>query len=433
MIEHDVSMQFETILDQNYRMKEEELASSKPSIPTFYRPKPKADSLLSLVKRHARSRKEQLKQEISDDQPLRQIGYLVEEYGIFAADSEDEIKLNYDAFTQVASRCREIFGPSLGCLFKASVFQMFAKDDDGCISAHHFLVYLSLRSAMIHMRVHLSVFDPDNSGFLSVTQLEDFLAHYAKTVPSLEEMPDSFMPLYKKIAARKLMLFHGHNNTVRIRELLSSQMLGELSDLKIPGQTEEQLLGSWFSLQSTQRVHNTFLRLDEFYHGSLSISEFSQISGSTMSTLFLRRIFEEHVGMKKGPQSSRDRMNLQEFTDFVLAWDHRSNPAAIKYFFPIFDIKKQGFITPHELYIFFKEIHVMWVQVLGEYSDLSIFDVIDEFIDMVKPKDSPNIRPEDLRECGMSGTFFSCLADAKQFQTYNYRENQMHQSNNDEL
>jgi Ca2+-binding EF-hand superfamily protein len=188
------------------------------------------------------------------------------------------------------------------------------------------------------------------------------------------------LPLYKKIAARKLMLFHGHNNSVRIRELLSSQTLGELSDLKIPGQTEEQLLGSWFSLQSTMRVHNTFLRLDEYCNGSLSLSEFSQISGSTMSMLFLKRIFEEHVGMKKGPQTSRDRMDLTEFTDFVLAWDHRSNPAAIKYFFPIFDLKKQGFITPHELYIFFKEVHIMWVQVLGEYADLSVFDVIDELI-----------------------------------------------------
>lgn len=192
------------------------------------------------MKRQARSRKEQLKQELSDDQPLRQISYLVEEYGIIAPD-EEEIRLNYDAFTQVAGRCREIFGPSLGCLFKASVFQMFAKDEEGCISARHFLVYLSLRSAMVHMRVHLSLFDPSNSGTLSVSQLEDFLAHYAKTVPSLDEMPDSFLPLYKKIAARKLMLFHGHNNSVRIRELLSSQMLGELSDLKIPGQTEEQV------------------------------------------------------------------------------------------------------------------------------------------------------------------------------------------------
>ncbi len=37
----------------------------------------------------------------------------------------------------------------------------------------------------------------------------------------------------------------------------------------------------------------------------------------------------------------RDEMDLLAFTDFVLAWDHRSHPAAIKYFFDIFDLKKQ--------------------------------------------------------------------------------------------
>lgn len=34
-------------------------------------------------------------------------------------------------------------------------------------------------------------------------------------------------------------------------------------------------------------------------------------------------------------------MDLVAFTDFVLAWDHRSHPCAIKYFFDIFDAKKQ--------------------------------------------------------------------------------------------
>ncbi len=34
-------------------------------------------------------------------------------------------------------------------------------------------------------------------------------------------------------------------------------------------------------------------------------------------------------------------MDLVSFTDFVLAWDHRSHPAAIKYFFPIFDLQRQ--------------------------------------------------------------------------------------------
>ena len=32
-------------------------------------------------------------------------------------------------------------------------------------------------------------------------------------------------------------------------------------------------------------------------------------------------------------------MDLVAFTDFVLAWDHRSSPAAVRYFFPIFDLQ----------------------------------------------------------------------------------------------
>jgi serine/threonine-protein phosphatase 2A regulatory subunit B'' len=36
----------------------------------------------------------------------------------------------------------------------------------------------------------------------------------------------------------------------------------------------------------------------------------------------------------------RDEMDLVAFTDFVLAWDHRALPPAIKYFFPIMDLRK---------------------------------------------------------------------------------------------
>jgi hypothetical protein len=30
---------------------------------------------------------------------------------------------------------------------------------------------------------------------------------------------------------------------------------------------------------------------------------------------------------------------MMEFVDFVLAWDHRSHPAALPYFFSIFDLQ----------------------------------------------------------------------------------------------
>jgi serine/threonine-protein phosphatase 2A regulatory subunit B'' len=50
------------------------------------------------------------------------------------------------------------------------------------------------------------------------------------------------------------------------------------------------LLIHWLSLwpQSTRRVHNTFLALDEDMNGMLSRSEFAQISNGTMSPLFIQ-------------------------------------------------------------------------------------------------------------------------------------------------
>lgn len=45
----------------------------------------------------------------------------------------------------------------------------------------------------------------------------------------------------------------------------------------------------------------------------------------------------------------------------------------------------QGYITPAELYTFFQTIHEMWVAI-GEYADLSVYDVVDEILDMINPK-----------------------------------------------
>ncbi|GFH10224.1 uncharacterized protein HaLaN_05498 [Haematococcus lacustris] len=65
-------------------------------------------------------------------------------------------------------------------------------------------------------------------------------------------------------------------------------------------------------------------------------------------------------------------------------------------------VRAPGFVTPAEVYTFFKEIHAMWVN-MGEYADLAIYDVVDEILDMVKPKTATLITPEDLEEQRMVG------------------------------
>lgn len=420
-IEQEVLDNFSSILD-NYEK------DKKQSIPTFYKPKSKPQSLSMLVRREAKRRKEQETLLLSEDE-LRQIWYMMEELGSYT-DSGEEVRINYDAFSQVLTRCRECFGPQIDVYFKAPVFLKFERDGNGCISANQFLNYLNLRTTMHQNRLELSAFDPDNSGSLTTEALEDYVRSLVDGIAALGEMQPSFLDHYGRIAVRKLLFFHGKNGSIRTRDLVNSIVLQELNELKNNQLQEAQLISNWFSFQSTQRVYKTFLALDEDMNGLLSRAEFSAISNGTMSPLFISRIFEEHVmrmRVVQGRTVHRDEMDLLAFTDFVLAWDHRSHPAAIKYFFDIFDLKKQGYISPVELYIFFKEIHDMWVNVLHEYADLSIYDVVDEILDMVKPKVTARITAEDLATSGMSGIFFSMLSDVKQFYDYNYRENLMHQ------
>lgn len=68
----------------------------------------------------------------------------------------------------------------------------------------------------------------------------------------------------------------------------------------------------------------------------------------------------------------------------------------------------------------------MWVA-MGEYTDLSIHDVLDEILDMVKPAVPGRITQADLAASKMAGTMFSVLANVDQFYQYNFRENLMHQ------
>eukprot|EP00798_Chlamydomonas_sp_ICE-L_P016976 gene16976-23247_t len=239
----------------------------------------------------------------------------------FAIQDGEDAKLNYDGFSQLATRCRELYGPQVSIFFKASTFQMFEQDGDGCISANNFAAYLGQRSDIISQRLQLSYFDPGGTGWLTEYQLEDYirsiipelhpndggtgwlteyqLEDYIRSIiPELHlvegEMEASFLPHYTRIAARKFMFFHGKNGKVRIKELVNSPILRELMELKMADVRESQLLSNWFSVQSSRRVHSTFQALDEDMNGMLTRSEFSSISNGTMSPLFISRIFEEH-------------------------------------------------------------------------------------------------------------------------------------------
>ena len=52
-------------------------------------------------------------------------------------------------------------------------------------------------------------------------------------------------------------------------------------------------------------------------------------------------------------------------------------------------------LLQRDIYIFFKAVHQLWVA-CGQYSELSMEDVKDEIIDIIKPADPMKITMQDL-------------------------------------
>ncbi|GFH26363.1 uncharacterized protein HaLaN_24502, partial [Haematococcus lacustris] len=173
----------ESILD---RVHSNRNATTAPCIPSFFKPKPKPTSLASLIRRQARTQRDQVKQEmILDDQSLHDIWQLLEE---FSKQDGDQLKINYDGFSQVANKAREMFGAMVDPCFKPSLFARFAQDSDGYISATLFAAHLSMRAHMQALRIQLSSFDEGDTGCLKEQQLGEFLRSQAMELELLEDM-----------------------------------------------------------------------------------------------------------------------------------------------------------------------------------------------------------------------------------------------------
>ncbi len=70
-----------------------------------------------------------------------------------------------------------------------------------------------------------------------------------------------------------------------------------------------------------------------------------------MTPLFLTRLFEERssvctsCGRAVEGRREPNRMDYAAFLRFVFAWEHRDEPAALRFFFPLFDLEGKGCIS----------------------------------------------------------------------------------------
>jgi serine/threonine-protein phosphatase 2A regulatory subunit B'' len=168
--------------------------------------------------------------------------------------------------------------------------------------------------------------------------------------PQLENLQEPFYPFYVITAVRKFIFYLDPKRTgkIMIKDMLTSPILAELYELRSQNMSVEDAMSNWFSVQSSLRVYDTYLRLDKDKNGMLKKEELSRYS-SGLTNIFIDRVFEEY-------QTYEGEMDYKNFLDFVLAMENKKSPQSLQYFWRILDVYHKGAIDTFVINMFFRAV-----------------------------------------------------------------------------
>ena len=133
-----------------------------------------------------------------------------------------------------------------------------------------------------------------------------------------------------------------------IKDMLTSPILAELYELRSQAMSLEDAMSNWFSVQSSLRVYDTYLRLDQDKNGMLKKQELARYSPG-LTNIFIDRVFEEY-------QTYEGEMDYKNFLDFVLAMENKKSPQSLQYFWRILDVFHKGAIDTFVINMFFRAV-----------------------------------------------------------------------------
>lgn len=428
--------EYQQLLERD-RLEEERRCPSLKVIPRFFEAKPppidETHSLRPRVLREARALLWQRKgiEELLDEEDLHRILALLKEHarerqtdGSPKSSKNGDIEvIDYAGF----ARLREELvrqGERFRHLFAASTFLKFPRDKNGCIAIAPFVAFVVRKTRRVETRMQLSYYDVLGRGYLREKDMENFIFELIPTLPQLNTLQEEFYPFYVFTAVRKFFFFLDPKRTGRIhmRDLLSSQSLLDLYELRQELMDPSEASSNWFSSQSALKVYGAYLDLDVSQNGMLSKTELLRYGNGMLTDVFVDRVFEEYQTYCDG-ETGECEMDYKTFLDFVLAMENKNTPEALQYFWKPIDIPHQGFIDSFVITFFFRAIVNMLHN--NRFDVASVEDVRDEIFDMVSPKQPGRITLQDLIKCRQGGVVLSMLIDAAAFWRYDNRESLM--------
>ena len=217
--------------------------------------------------------------------------------------------------TKLPAKCQQFF--------TASTFLKFERDEYGRIEIIPFFHYVVRKVNLFQTRIQISLYDAAGYGYLREKDLENYIFELMPTFPQLEKLQEAFYPFYVITAVRKFFFYLDPKRTgkIMIKDMLTSPILAELYELKSQTMSLDEALGNWFSVQSSLRVYDNYLRLDQDRNGMLKKEELARYS-SGLTNIFIDRVFEEY-------QTYEGEMDYKNFLDFVLAMENKKSPQSL--------------------------------------------------------------------------------------------------------
>ena len=180
---------------------------------------------------------------------------------------------------------------------------------------------------------------------------------------------------------------------------------------------------TWLMPQNTLSLWAIFHRLDSRKSGLLSKEDLRGYGSGCYTDVFWTRLYqeietfrggldddeEEEGGAKETPlahasvSDGTQEMDYKTFVDLLLALEYRHTPQALRFFWPLLDVRKQGYIDAWTIHYFFRE--VIASPNFSARDTPNPEDVKDEIFDMVKPANPHRITFDDLVRCGVGGAF----------------------------
>ena len=112
-------------------------------------------------------------------------------------------------------------------------------------------------------------------------------------------------------------------------------------------------------------------------------------------------------------EAGKEGMRYSDFVCFLLAEEGKQSFPALQYWFHVLDVDGDGYLGSKDMWYFYEELQSR-LEAMDE--ELVSFDeIVNEFMDIVKPAVHGRITLSELKRCGLAYNLVSALTNVRKY------------------